>query len=672
MRLTAFLLSLLLAFPAFGQTACTSLPTTTLAGDECIAVMTSAGKARQTSPDDINALGGGGSALELQSDGVQVDDAVETLDFSAEFTLTESPAHDVDISLATSVTDSLALADSSTQPGDNVSDLTNDAGYMTPSSTATLTNKTYDTAGTGNSFSINGLAATANTGTGAVCRAVSPTLTTPNLGTPSAAVLTNATGLPLSTGVTGTLPAANSGALSGDITKSAGSATTAITAGVIVNADVNASAAIALTKLAATTGSRALVSNAGGVITPATTTATEIGFVNGVTSSIQTQINGKQGLDSTLTSLAAYNTNGILTQTAADTFTGRTITGTSNQISVSNGDGVSGNPTLSTPQDIHTGASPTFAGATLDNLSVGVTDANTIYQNADDTDIVIEQFDESSTGRVKVYNSAFEVTNDTFVGLGITGVYIDRTTGRIGQYTATPSTAYDSEIPALFASDNNLRLATLSTSNISTIRTVGGSGATLNTWDQGSGSDSALGGRFLWQNDSITRMSLTQAGSLAIGKAGAAQAGLDVVQPTITTPVTFQRATKVVSGTDPEFRTRFAEVLTTNATGTTLIDLPIASDTVVYVDARVISRQTGGSAGTTGHGATHRRAATFKNISGTVTQISSTTNLANHEDNAAWDAAFSVSGTNARLTVTGEANKNITWQGFLEISTVTN
>jgi hypothetical protein len=63
-------------------------------------------------------------------------------------------------------------------------------------------------------------------------------------------------------------------------------------------------------------------------------------------------IDYSQPLDATLTSLAAYNTNGLLTQTAADTFTGRTVTGTANQITVANGDGVAGNPTLSLPADV--------------------------------------------------------------------------------------------------------------------------------------------------------------------------------------------------------------------------------------------------------------------------------------------------------------------------------
>jgi len=71
-----------------------------------------------------------------------------------------------------------------------------------------------------------------------------------------------------------------------------------------------------------------------------------LNYTVGATSAIQTQLNAKQTLDATLTALAAYNTAGLITQTAADTFTGRTLTGTADQIVVTNGSGVAGNPTL--------------------------------------------------------------------------------------------------------------------------------------------------------------------------------------------------------------------------------------------------------------------------------------------------------------------------------------
>lgn len=70
-------------------------------------------------------------------------------------------------------------------------------------------------------------------------------------------------------------------------------------------------------------------------------------FFNALISRAGGVIGGLQPSDPMLDSLVALNaTPGIIVETAADTLTKRTLTGTAGEVVVSNGSGAAGNPTI--------------------------------------------------------------------------------------------------------------------------------------------------------------------------------------------------------------------------------------------------------------------------------------------------------------------------------------
>jgi hypothetical protein len=102
----------------------------------------------------------------------------------------------------------------------------------------------------------------------------------------------------------------------GDVTI-ARDGTTAISSGVIVDADVNANAAIAHSKMAALTASKAMVTDGSGVASASAVTATELGYVSGVTSAIQTQISDEASTRASADTTLQSNIDAHINDTSA-------------------------------------------------------------------------------------------------------------------------------------------------------------------------------------------------------------------------------------------------------------------------------------------------------------------------------------------------------------------
>ena len=169
-----------------------------------------------------------------------------------------------------------------------------------------------------------GTGVTTSTGSGNNVLSTSPVLTTPNLGTPSAAVLTSATGLPLTSGVTGTLPIANGG--------------TGTTSTTFANLTTNVTGLLPIANGGTATATPSLVQGSNITITgtwpnqtiaaaaPGTGTVTSVagtGTVNGLTLTGTVTSSGSLTLGGTLSGVAnAALTNSSVTVTAGTGMSG--------------------------------------------------------------------------------------------------------------------------------------------------------------------------------------------------------------------------------------------------------------------------------------------------------------------------------------------------------------
>ena len=113
-------------------------------------------------------------------------------------------------------------------------------------------------------------------------------------------------------------------------------------------------------------------------------------------------------------------------------------------------------------------------------------------------------------------------------------------------------------------------------------------------------------------------------------------------------------------------------VVTTDATTTTLLSIPLLASRTFLVEVRVVARRTGGAAGATDDGAVYVLVGGYTMVGGVATAISGTTpaSLFSDEDQAGWVATLDVSGTTVRVRVTGTANNNVTWVGKASVMEV--
>jgi hypothetical protein len=191
-----------------------------------------------------------------------------------------------------------------------------------------------------------------------------------------------------------------------------------------------------------------------------------------------------QAYDADLTALAGIGANGLLARTGAGTAAARTLTGTANKVTVTNGDGVSGNPTLTLPDALAL-VTPTVSGLltltggqaafpatqvpsadpnTLDDYEEGTWTMGITFPTPGDLSVVYSSQSGRYTkiGRAFTYDGTVTTTTFTYTtatgALRVTGLPIASGSGTpvvsVGRWTGIVSAVATPQISGLVSSPN--------------------------------------------------------------------------------------------------------------------------------------------------------------------------------------------------------------------------
>lgn len=144
--------------------------------------------------------------------------------------------------------------------------------------------------------------------------------------------------------------------------------------------------------------------------------------------------------------------------------------------------------------------------------------------------------------------------------------------------------------------------------------------------------------------------------------------GLTVLEATIGDQVLL--LTSTATNDDPNLTVTQGRAATTDATVTTLQTIAITASRTYQIEARVVARRTGGTAGTADDGASYVIHGSYTTKAGTVTLLGALSATYTAEDQAAWDATLTISGANVLVRVTGALDNNVVWHSTTYVSYV--